>query len=265
MKSGQSDFLCSSDVLTRCCDQSAMHNKVDTVKLTVLTKRMARKKFPESVRSRKRDDILDVAMSVFENQGGLEALSFRTLASEMKLSYSAPYRYFSSKDELINALRARAFRWIEREMLDAIADSSEPELQLEALAEAFIRSGLKHPHRYALMFFNLNHEDSVPQSLELKTAKREALDVCTRVIAEGQRRGNFPVAIDPLTAAHLFWAGAHGLVSLQVAGQFVMGRNIRELVPSMIHALRMGMDHFGDASILPAKVAIKTTKARKKT
>lgn len=213
---------------------------------------MARKKFTESVRSRKRDDILDVAMMIFENQGGLEALSFRKLAGEMDLSYSAPYRYFSSKDELVNALRARAFRWIEREMLDAIEKLSKPEQQLEALAAAYVESGLKKPHRYALMFFNLIDEDSVTQSAELKEAKRDALDVCTRVIAEGQRLGRFPAAIDPLTAAHLFWAGAHGLVSLQVAGQFVMGRNIRELIPTMIHALRMGMDHYKDSRRLPS-------------
>ncbi len=225
---------------------------------------MARKKFPESVRSRKRDDILDVAMSMFETQGGLEALSFRKLASEMKLSYSAPYRYFSSKDELINALRARAYRWIEREMLDAIANLAEPEKQLEALAEAYVRSGLKQPHRYALMFFNLNNEDSVLESLELKAAKRDSLDVCTRVIAEGQRRGKFPVAINPLTAAHLFWAGAHGLVSLQVAGQFVMGREIRELVPAMIRTLRMGMDHYNDASSLSTEVVGKITNQGRK-
>lgn len=227
-----------------------MSINVDTVNLMMLTISMARKKFTESVRSQKRDDILDVAMKVFEDQGGLDALSFRTLASEMKLSYSAPYRYFSSKDELVNALRARAFRWIEREMLDAIEGLSAPERQLEALAEAYVQSALKKPHRYALMFFKLVDEESAAQSQELKDAKRESLDVCTQVIARGQEQGRFPASIDPLTASHLFWAGAHGLVSLQVAGQFVMGRNIRELIPVMIHALRMGMDHFKDSPVL---------------
>jgi len=221
---------------------------------------MARKKFTDSVRSRKRDDILDVAMMIFEREGRLDAVSFRSLAGEMKLSYSAPYRYFSSKDELVNALRARAFRWIEREMLDALEQLVEPEQQLEALSAAYVESALKKPHRYALMFFNHIDEDSVPQSVELKDAKRDALDVCTRVIAEGQRRGRFPAAIDPLTAAHLFWAGAHGLVSLQVSGQFVMGRKVRELIPTMIHVLRMGMDHYKDS---PGLSSVKAKPAKR--
>ena len=204
---------------------------------------MARKKFPDEVRARKRDEILDVAMAVFETDG-LEALSFRRLADGMDLSHSAPYRYFASKEALVNALRARAYRWIEREMLDAIADIRDPEHQLEALATAYIRSGLARPHRYALMFFNLNDAATLSEFPELEAAKRDALDVCTRVIAAGQQHGDFPRTIDPLTAAHLFWIGAHGLVSLQVAGQLVMGRAVQQLAPALIQTLRTGMDHF---------------------
>ena len=205
---------------------------------------MARKRFPEYVRAQKRDEILDGAMAVFERDGGLAGLSFRKLAAEMNLSYSAPYRYFSSKDELVNALRARAYRWIEREMLDAIEGVVSPEEQLELLATAYIRSGTQRPHRYALMFFNLNDTDVARRSLELMTAKRDALDVCTRTIATGQANGDFPKTMDPLTAAHLFWTGAHGLVSLAVAGQFVMGRSIEVLVPTLIGTLRKGIEHF---------------------
>lgn len=212
---------------------------------------MARKRFPDELRAQRRDEILDTAMALFEKEGGLEALSLRKLGGGLSLSYSAPYRYFANKEELVNALRARAYRWIEREMLTAIAGLETPEQQLEALAAAYIRSGLALPHRYALMFFNRQDADS--HSLELKAAKRDALDVCTRVIAAGQQQGDFPDTLDPLTAAHLFWIGAHGVVSLQVAGQFVMGREIKQLVPTLIHALRMGMAHYAEA--VPARAS----------
>ncbi len=205
---------------------------------------MARKKFSEHVRARKRDDILDGAMAVFEKYGGLKALSFRKLASEIDLSYSAPYRYFASKDEMVNALRARAYRWIEQEMLDAIEGVASPEKQLDLLAAAYIRSGIQRPHRYALMFFNLNDTEAARRSLELKAAKRDALDVCTRTIAAGQVSGDFPKTMDPLTVAHMFWIGAHGVVSLEVSGQFLMGRSVEVLVPTLIGILRDGMEHY---------------------
>ncbi len=214
---------------------------------------MPRPKFTDDQRAHKRDQILGAAMSVFEKEGGEDAISFRRLATELGLSYTAPYRYFADKQELMNALRARAFRWIEAEMREAIAGLSEPKQQLESLAAAYISSGMAHPHRYALMFFALDQLEVAKRSIELKAAKRDALDVCTQVIAAGQARGDFPRAFDPLTASHLFWIGAHGLVSLQVAGQFVMGRDVQVLVPTLIHALRTGMEHADAAETVPTK------------
>jgi AcrR family transcriptional regulator len=209
---------------------------------------MARKKDTESVRRRKRDEILDAAMTVFEKEGGLEALSLRKLAAELSLSYSAPYRYFASKEELVNALRARAYRWIEGVMLGAIEGIESPERRLETLAAAYIRAGIERPERYALMFFNVDDPNGTQRSLELRAAKHDALDVCTRTIAAAQARGEMPTTMDPLTASHLFWTAAHGLVSLQVAGQFEMGRSVNALTPTLIHTLRMGMEHYDNAA-----------------
>lgn len=205
---------------------------------------MARIRQSDDARAKKRDDILDSAMAVFEKHGGLEALSFRRLATEMDLSYSAPYRYFANKDELVNALRARAFRWLEKAMREAIAGIDDPKARLEAVAAAYIRSGIERPDRYALMFFKLNDTDAAHNSIELKSARIDALDVCRQAIADGQAAGQLPDRIDALTAAHLFWIGAHGLVSLQVAGQFVMGRDLPLLVPTLIRSLRAGLEHF---------------------
>lgn len=206
---------------------------------------MARKPQTDDARAAKRDTILEAAMTVFE-QGGLEALSFRRLATEMDLSYSAPYRYFANKDELVNALRARAFRWIGGAMETAIAGIDDPAVRLETLAFAYIRSGIERPDRYALMFFKLDDTDAARRSLELKVARHDALDVCTRAIAAAQGAGMLSARVDPLTAAHLFWIGAHGLVSLQVAGQFVVGREASALVPALIRSLSAGLEHFDE-------------------
>ncbi len=222
---------------------------------------MARPKLSEDARALKREDILDAAMTVFEQQGGLESLSFRKLAVEMGLSYSASYRYFANKAELVDALRARAFRWIEQAMIKEIDTSTSPDEQLNALAAAYINAGVERPARYALMFFELKEQDQSSRSLELKAAKRDALDVCTQVIAAGQASGAFPVTMDPLTAAHLFWIGAHGVVSLQVSGQFVMGRNPKILVPMLVRTLRQGMEHYNsESSALTSSVELKEIK-----
>lgn len=203
---------------------------------------MARHPFSENKVQQRRSDILQTAMTLFEH-GGLEGVSLRKVAAAMGCSYTALYRYFPSKDTLITAMRAQAYRWIEAEMLRVIRASDPPLAQLRRLAEAFIRAGIRCPERYALMFFRLPEPEDGPASLELKAAKRDALDVCTRTVAAAHDAGELQLAVDPLTASHLFWAGAHGVVSLEVAGQFVMGRSVDDLVAAMINTLLHGIEN----------------------
>lgn len=187
-------------------------------------------------------------MALFEGAGpnpdvaGLDAVSFRKVAAVLGCSYTALYSYFPNKEALINSLRARSFIWIRTAMLNVIDPQASYEEQLKTLSSAYIQAALDRPQRYSLMFFDLDQTDAAKHSLELRSAKRNALDVCTQVIAAGQAAGEFPPTVDALTAAHLFWAGAHGLVSLQVAGQFVMGRDIANLQPLFIAVLRAGLE-----------------------
>ncbi len=202
---------------------------------------MARKHHTERDRSERRELILDAAMTLFENNGGLKAVSFRQIATVLDISHSAPYRYFANKDDLVCALRARAFRWTELALLEATKQSDSPEQQLELLAKAYIDNGLSRPHRYALMYFNLDDAGTDERSLELMKAKRQALDVCTRVISNGQSSGVFPDSIDPLSASHLLWTTAHGLVALHIAGQLAMGRDTAVLAPTLIEIMKRGI------------------------
>lgn len=202
---------------------------------------MARKGYSEEERAARREAFVDAAVQVFETGGGVHAVSFRNVAAVAGCSYSAPYRYFSGKDELLSALRARAFRWIERAMRAAIDPATDPGSQLEALAHAYMQAGMQRPGMYALMFFQQDSEFS-QRSIELQNAKRDALHTCVDVIAAGQAIGALPDTVDALTAAHMFWIGAHGLVSLEVGGQFVMGRSAATLVPILIQWLKTGLE-----------------------
>lgn len=213
---------------------------------------MARKGYSTAERLAKRDKFLDAATFLFENNGGIDAVSFRNVAAVMGCSYSAPYRYFSGKEELLTALRARAFRWLEKSIRDAIDPDSDPRVQLESVAHAYIQAGMDRPRMYALMLFQEDSEFA-QRSIELKAAKHDALHTCVDVIATGQASGVLPDTVDALTAAHMFWIGAHGLVSLEVGGQFVMGRSAKALVPVLIQWLKTGLAHHDQASLEPTR------------
>ena len=207
---------------------------------------MARKSYSEEVVASKAEEIIDAAMVVLESGEGLEAVSFRKVATVMKCSYSAPYRHISGNDELLTALRARAFRWIEQETSKAISAAASPSENLEAVAHAYIKAGTTRPDLYQLMYFQIKDLDFGERTIELNAAKHDSLNVCTQVIIESQLTGDFSAKIDPLTASHFVWVAAHGLVSLHISNQFVMGKSIEDLVPILIRSTALSLGSIGD-------------------
>ena len=55
-----------------------------------------------------RERLIDAAERLFA-QKGLEAVTLRQLAAEIGVSPMTPYRYFADKDDILAAVRARAF------------------------------------------------------------------------------------------------------------------------------------------------------------
>lgn len=208
---------------------------------------MSRKPLTEEQLKERRKEILDAAMILFESAendstaGGLSEVSFRKIAALLGCSYTMIYSYFPNKAALVNAMRARAFWWIQKEMQHSIDPRQDHESQLHSLTNAYIKAGIEKPQRYALMYFDVDHSDASEHNLELHRAKRESLNVCVEVLAAGQKAGAFPKEINPLAAGHLFWIGAHGIVSLQVAGQLVMGQDLTTLQPMLVAVLRSGL------------------------
>ena len=99
------------------------------------------------------------------------------------------------------------------------------------------------------MFFEIDGVADTNSSKELLLAKHDCLNVCTEAVRAAQTQGLVAVQADALTVSHVFWAGAHGLVSLQIGGQLVMGRDLDALISSMIATLKTGasnahLNHF---------------------
>ncbi|MEW5871027.1 MAG: TetR/AcrR family transcriptional regulator [Chloroflexota bacterium] len=105
---------------------------------------------PSSRRYEKtRQGILDAARAILLEQG-VQAISMRTLAEKVDYSPAALYKYFSNKEEIIEALRQEAW---------ALLAAHEPEVEPGmSLGEIFIQSGrsyvdfaTRYPEYYLLM------------------------------------------------------------------------------------------------------------------
>jgi TetR/AcrR family transcriptional regulator, tetracycline repressor protein len=100
-----------------------------------------------SRRTLTRELVVETALATADT-GGLEAVSFRRLATELGVTPMALYRYVGSKDELFGAIVDRAFDEFE---LPADRNAAWQD-QLRELARAFRRVLLAHPAAAALYF-----------------------------------------------------------------------------------------------------------------
>lgn len=204
-------------------------------------------------REQTRAEIKEAALRQLAD-GGVAALALTRIAKDMGLSGPALYRYFASRDDLLNALIRDAYDDAGAAMGVAAARSEAaahgPRERLHALAAAYRSWAVAEPHRYLLI-----QGSPVPGYVapaDTLERARAALGPFLPVFAGGApAAGVAPVvaqmadwlgsdadvgdwvtdyaadtAGDPaasaraLAGAVLAWAQLHGSVGLEVAGQF---------------------------------------------
>ena len=173
-------------------------------------------------------------------ESGPGGLSVSAIGKQLGVSGPALYRYFASRDELLTELVIDAYHDLAAALSAAAsqASGSEPRARLEVLARAYRSWALAEPHRYRLLF-----GPPLPgygaHEQQLVEAAQAAMNQLIGVLRElGDRPGippGQPLAsqlsawvqarepgIDPATAlrAVLVWSRLHGLVSLEIAGNF---------------------------------------------
>ncbi len=203
---------------------------------------MARPKYSEDMVTNRVESIVAAAMELLEAEG-IDGISLRKTAKLLGWSSTAIYRYFENKQDLMMALRIRAFRRMETRLSDAIKKDASSVENLKRIAHAFLKAGQDRPELYELMFFQFQNEDSSRYFEDLSNAKKDCLNVCTAIVASAQDKGELSPHIDPLTTAHIFWINMHGLVSLEISDQLVMGRKVNVLIDVLIENILRGLSY----------------------
>jgi AcrR family transcriptional regulator len=67
-----------------------------------------------------RERLCEVATRIFVEKGR-DGLNMRTLAAQLGVSAMTPYRYFRDKEEILAAIRARAFSRFADQLEEALA------------------------------------------------------------------------------------------------------------------------------------------------
>ena len=163
---------------------------------------------------------------------GPSALGLRELARGIGVSPSAPYRHFTDRQALLEAVAAEGFRRFSMAMNAAAADKPETE-QLEAMARAYVRFAIDAPHLFRLMF---STEIEHRRDPALAAAAKTAYATLAAAAAREDVAASAKVAI---TA----WAFVHGLsvllIDQQILGVSTSGADA--LVEQLAHRLIAGL------------------------
>jgi AcrR family transcriptional regulator len=208
-------------------------------------------------RAQVRSEIKQAALGQLE-QSGPAGLSVSAIGKELGVSGPALYRYFASRDELLTELIIDAYDDLAQALRVAAQQHAgmRPQARFQALARAYRSWALDEPHRYRLLFGPpLPGYDAHAQ--RLVDASQAAMNQLLSVLAElGDRTTPAPtqplasrltawaLAHDPATGpatalrAVLTWSALHGLVSLEIAGNFTsMGIDPGQLFEAQLATL----------------------------
>ncbi|MEO0982852.1 MAG: TetR/AcrR family transcriptional regulator [Pseudomonadota bacterium] len=171
---------------------------------------------PAERRRRKvRDTILAAAERVFAREGEA-GLSIRRLADEVDYSPAAIYKYFRSKDELVDELKEAFFERILAQ-IGLMRDTSKPFPQRARLCFAvYVRTALEKPHHYVAAFSGQapGLAERAAQPAPEPSKKHQAFAEMRGMVQEGVDTGALRLDLDAGDAARSIWAALHGLAML---------------------------------------------------
>lgn len=157
-----------------------------------------------------RQNILDTAHSMIVERG-IEGLSIRAIAEAIDYSPAALYRYFNSKDQLVDAVRSQCFERLNNAIFERIQNAHNASQQLLLGGMAYINFASKHPVDYRLMF----HLE--PSSATQAENQQAAMRALLHIVRYGIESGEFATdaAYDETAIVYHCWGTVHGLAMLQ--------------------------------------------------
>lgn len=160
-----------------------------------------------------RSAILKAAERVFATEGEA-GVSIRRLAQDIDYSPGAIYKYFESKQDLIDALKEDFFAFLlgKMEPFDGIAEDY-PDYAHNFLM-TYVLAALEKPHHYAAAFSGIADADAPISPQEEGSLKVEGFMKLRSMIEMGAELGVFRPNMDITQISKSIWASLHGFVSL---------------------------------------------------
>jgi AcrR family transcriptional regulator len=161
-----------------------------------------------------RKALLDAAVALI-GEVGPRAFTLREVARRAGVSHNAPYRHFTSKDDLLLAVAAEGFERLAAGMRETMEPGRSPRERLELCGCGYVDFALHWP-QHLLVMFDLPATaregcDPGPQIGE------DAFRILLDCIVAAQESGDLPAG-DPQPLAWTAWSLVHGIAKLATGG-----------------------------------------------
>jgi AcrR family transcriptional regulator len=146
---------------------------------------------------------------------GVDKLSLRSIARQVGVSQTAPYRHFKDKNELLAEVAAQAFTEIYERSHSVIDISASPILNIQASGMAYLQYAIENPEKYRLLFGStIQNRRSYSRMVE---AGEQSFRILVDQVERGIETGDFIPGCS-LLLANTLWTQVHGAASLILDG-----------------------------------------------
>ncbi|MFI7610886.1 TetR/AcrR family transcriptional regulator [Nonomuraea terrae] len=162
-----------------------------------------------------REVVIRVATDLLAQLGDADALTMRAVAAAAGVTAPSVYRHFPDKEALLRVVIAERFaEFTEQLESAAVSAASDPVARLEAIARAYVRSGLEQPGHYRVLFSAMN---AGPAGLGLEpgaahpgaASYKVLVDAVSACLSPARRGAAFVLATE-------LWASLHGAIDLRI-------------------------------------------------
>jgi AcrR family transcriptional regulator len=165
----------------------------------------------QKIRDERRRHILNVSVQVFARQG-VAATRIADIAAAGEMSQGLIYRYFASKEEILEAVVENAMQATLRFVMQAREQPLPPLEKLRWLLQILI-SGMWTRHEYALVMQGVIANQITPSELRVQVFEhaRELQQMVQLLIKDAQEAGEISKDDDPSTLTLMVTSCLQGL------------------------------------------------------